>query len=75
MSAHAATVGFLGAAVRLAIVGHLDAQRILTKAHAIIEETVSARPTSELDQLSSYAPAAEIAAMRHETRDARLFFN
>ena len=75
MSAHAATVGLLGAAVRLAIVGHLDAQRILTKTHAVIKDIIAGRPASDLDQLSSYAPAAEIAAMRHETRDARLFFN
>ncbi|ODS03346.1 hypothetical protein AUC71_10190 [Methyloceanibacter marginalis] len=75
MSAHAATVGLLGAAVRLGIVGHLDAQRILTKAHAVIKNIVANLPASDLDQLLSYAPAAEIAAMRHETRDARLFFN
>lgn len=75
MSAHAATVSLLGAALRLAVVGHIDAQRILTKTHRIIGEIVADPPLTDLDSLSSYAPAAEIAAMRHETRDSRLFFN
>lgn len=75
MSAHAVTVGLLGAAVRLAVVGHIDAQRILAKTHRIIGDIVAEHAPADPDALSSYAPAAEIAAMRHETRDSRLFFN
>lgn len=74
MSAHSLVIALLGAAVRLAVIGHIDAQRILMRCHPLIEEAaMGASPN--VDEFSSYTPAAEIAAMRHESRDSRLFFN
>ena len=74
LSAHTYSIGVLGAAVRLGIIGHVDAQRILL----ITRETLvgmlreTAPPVSEM---STFTPATEIAAMRHETAEIRLFAN
>ncbi len=74
LSAHTYSVGVLGAAVRLGIIGHVDAQRILLVARetlvGILRE--AAPPVSEM---SAFTPATEIAAMRHETAETRLFAN
>jgi urease accessory protein len=72
LSAHTLCVGILGAALRLGIVGHLDAQRVLQGARALLVELM-ARPIP--DEMSTFTPAAEIAAMRHETQHSRLFAN
>jgi urease accessory protein len=58
ISAHMTCTGSVSSAVRLGIVGHLDAQRVLT-----------------LDDLHAATFAADIAALRSQTHDARLFAN
>ena len=75
ISAHTMAAALLSAAVRLGIVGHIDGQRILTNLRPLILEIAAEEPSPNLDSLSSYMPATEIAVMRHETRDVRLFFN
>ncbi len=74
LSAHTYSIGVLGAAIRLGVIGHVDAQRILLGARetlvGILHET--APPVSEM---STFTPATEIAAMRHETAETRLFAN
>jgi len=75
MSAHGLVVSLLGAAVRLSAIGHIDAQRFLTRCHPLVEKAVAGMTSFALEELSSYMPAAEIASMRHENRDSRLFFN
>lgn len=75
ISAHTTVVTLLGAAVRLGIVGHVDSQRILTDSRALIAEILTDDLVPDIDSLSSYVPVAEIAVMRHETQDSRLFFN
>jgi urease accessory protein len=72
LSAHTHCVGILGAALRLGIIGHLDAQRVLQGVRALLAELI-AQPIP--DEMSTFAPAAEIAAMRHETQHSRLFAN
>ena len=74
MAAHGLAVGLLGAALRLGIIGHVDSQNILAALHATIEDILSA-PPPPLNHLHAYAPAADIAMMRHETQDSRLFYN
>ena len=71
-SAHTLCLGVLGAAIRLGIIGHIDAQKILQSAHATIDGLMSA-PWDE--ELSSFVPASEIAMMRHEVGQSRLFAN
>lgn len=71
-SAHALSVGFLGAALRLGIVGHLEAQRILTALRPALARLLAEPPPASI---GAYAPGADIAAMRHEMQEVRLFAN
>ena len=74
LSAHTYSIGLLGAAIRLGVTGHVDAQRILLVAQGTIAEIVggAAPPVHEM---SAFMPETEIAAMRHETAETRLFAN
>lgn len=74
VSAHLACTGFVGAAIRLSLIGHIDGQRILSKMRPVICRLLSA-PVLTFDMVSSYVPAAEIAMMRHETGRVRMFAN
>jgi urease accessory protein len=63
-----------GAAIRLGRLGHVQAQRLLAQARPRIAAVLAQAPPA-LDDIWNGAPALEIAAMRHETRSARLFAN
>jgi urease accessory protein len=67
-------MGLLGASVRLGVIGHVGAQRILKVMHHDIVE-MSEIPPVELEQIHSFVPQTEIASMRHETAQARSFAN
>jgi urease accessory protein len=71
-SAHTLCLGVLGAAIRLGIVGHIDAQKILQTAHGTLDDLLVQVGD---DELSSFVPASEIAMMRHEVGLSRLFAN
>lgn len=71
-AAHGFAVALLGAALRLGLLGHLEAQRQLLLLRRDVAEILAA-PAPSIDRLSAYAPAADIAMMRHETRTGRLF--
>lgn len=68
----AAASGAVGAAVRLRAADHLTAQRVLTSVRDRVPRWVSeaARPGAGW---WSFAPGAEIMAMRHEAARVRLF--
>jgi urease accessory protein len=74
MSAHTTCTGAVSAAVRLGIVGHLDAQRILSRLRQPIADVLD-RPPPSLSDLSSATYAADIASLRGEAVDARMFAN
>ncbi|TDI56390.1 MAG: urease accessory protein UreF [Alphaproteobacteria bacterium] len=74
LSAHTLCIGFLGAALRLGIIGHVDAQRILRVAQDAIVDIVR-QMAPPINEMSAFTPEAEIAAMRHETAETRLFAN
>jgi urease accessory protein len=74
VSAHVASVGFVGAAIRLSLIGHIDGQRILSEMRTVICRLLAA-PVAPFERVSSYVPAAEIAMMRHETVGTRMFAN
>jgi len=74
MAAHGLAVNILGAALRLGLIGHIDSQNILGKLHPTIED-ILASPPPALREIHAYAPAADIAMMRHETQENRLFYN
>ena len=74
LSAHTLSIGLLGAAVRLGIIGHVDAQRILLVAREALVEILRETAPS-IGEMSTFTPEAEIAVMRHETAETRLFAN
>jgi urease accessory protein len=74
LSAHTLSVGLLGAALRLGMIGHLDAQRSLQRARELIAD-ILAVPAPGVETISAFTPEAEIAVMRHETAETRLFAN
>lgn len=74
LSAHTFCVGVLGAAIRLAVIGHLAAQSILGALHPVIE-TLLEQPAPALERACAYTPVAEIATMRHQDQSSRLFSN
>ena len=74
LSAHTFATGVLGAAIRLGILGHIGAQRILQEVRALVTALLR-EPAPALDELRASTPEAEIAVMRHETAAIRLFAN
>ena len=74
VSAHALSVGVVSAALRLSVITHVDAQRILTAVRGLLAELL-AGPAADVTQAFVYAPATDVAAMRHESQTARLFAN
>jgi len=74
VSAHTMCVGFVGAAVRLGLIGHIDGQVVLRESRESID-TILADPPVPFDAATATAPAAEIAMMRHEVGAVRMFAN
>lgn len=74
VSAYAFCVGMIGASLRLGVLGHLGGQQILTRMRAHIAELLHT-PAIASEHAHTFAPAAEIAMMRHEVQSSRLFAN
>jgi urease accessory protein len=74
VSAHTLCTGIVGAALRLGLIGHLDAQKILLQVRPVVVELLQT-PAGNVADLYTCTPHAEIAAMRHEVQDSRLFAN
>jgi urease accessory protein len=72
LSAYGLSVGIVGAGLRLGIVGHLDAQRLLLGQRARTERAL-AQALPPLAELGAWVPAAEVGSMRREARGGRLF--
>lgn len=72
LSGHIQGVAFVGAALRLGFVSHIQAQLIVQQ----IRPTLTALLSGPLPvSLTSFTPVADIAMMRHETQATRLFAN
>jgi urease accessory protein len=74
VAAHGFSVGLIGAAVRLGLIGHLAAQRILVRLHPLMLAII-AEPVPAPEAAWGYLPEPEIATMRHEVAGGRLFAN
>ncbi len=73
-AAHVLCVGVLGAAIRLGAIGAVEGQRLLTAIQPALAEML-AQPPPPIEALASYAPVVELAVLRHEQLDSRLFAN
>ncbi len=74
ISAHTFCVTYLGAAIRLGIVGHQRTQGILVSLQKEIAQLIRT-PRTDVDHVTSFCPEQEVAAMRHEKLSSRLFLN
>lgn len=66
-------VSFVGAALRLRLTDHREAQVILHRIGPVIEQVTKDAVVRELDDLGGCAPMADIMSARHERAEARLF--
>ena len=75
VAAHGFCVGLIGAALRLGLIGHVEGQRCLAGLHGLIADVLKS-PLPGLDEISTFAPACDIAFMQgHEVQPGRLFAN
>ena len=74
MAVHGICTGLLSAAVRLSIIGHVDAQAIHSGLLPRIARILSV-PVCRAEEAHSFIPQIEIASMNHETDEMRLFAN
>lgn len=72
VGAWTAASGLTNAAVRLGIIGHLGAQAVLAHARAVAARVLSEKPDPDTP-LSAFTPLLDVALMRHDRRDIRLF--
>jgi urease accessory protein len=70
---HSFVTGLLGAAIRLNVIGHLEAQQILLHLAPDLEMTCDRAAGLGLDNMSSCTPAIDLAQMRHRQLASRLF--
>lgn len=72
VSAYTLAAGLVSAAIRLGLIGHVAAQRLLTDLRPLIADLL-ASPAPATADAHAFTPLIDIAAMRHETLDHRLF--
>jgi urease accessory protein len=70
---YSTSASLVGAALRLMPLGQLAGQRILWNIRPLIAKLAAEIQGKREDDMWSFAPALEIAAMRHAMLDARLF--
>ncbi|MCB8877077.1 urease accessory protein UreF [Acidisoma silvae] len=74
VSAYGMAQSFCTAAIRLGLISHLDAQRSLSDLRPALAQLI-AEPMPDIDDMHSFTPLADIAAMRHPDQTQRLFSN
>ena len=74
VSAYSVAQALCTAAIRLGLIGHLDAQRALASARPAMAE-IAAQPCPGLDDISTFVPVSDIAILRHAGQAQRLFSN
>ena len=70
---YSTAVLLIGAGLRLLPLGQVDGQRVLWSAHESITTLAREAAAAAPADLWSFAPGLEIAGMRHETLERRLF--
>jgi urease accessory protein len=73
LAGHSFVVGLLGAAQRLAGLGHTETQATLRALRPVIAEVCAEHATADLAAMQSFAPRVELMGMAHERAERRLF--
>jgi len=74
MAAHLLVTSQVSAALRLGLVGHLQAQAALSALRPVAARLLE-NPVPPVEEITAFTPATDVAAMRHERADSRLFAN
>ena len=72
---HAFVTNQLQAAIRLSVTGQRDAAKLLAELEPAIADIAERTSTATLDDLGSSTILADIASMKHETLEPRLFLS
>ena len=72
---YAFCVSCTGAAIRLSLIDHRAAQRVLHGLKPVVAEVVRENEGKDVREIASGVPLADVMAMRHERADARLFMS
>jgi urease accessory protein len=70
---HAFAANLVAAATRFAPLGQTEGQAMLAALHPVIGRLADWAATAELDEIGTSALGAELASMRHEEMDVRIF--
>ncbi|MBI2525624.1 MAG: urease accessory protein UreF [Candidatus Rokubacteria bacterium] len=70
---YSATALLVGAALRLLPMGQLEGQRLLWRLHPVIERLAREAAARDPSGMWSFAPGIELAGIRHEGLEMRLF--
>ncbi len=70
---HSFITGLLGAAIRLGVLGHIQAQQLLVQLAPNIAEAYQRASELKLEDMSSSTPTIDIAQMQHQNLQRRLF--
>jgi urease accessory protein len=73
LAGHSFLVGLLGAAQRLAGIGHTETQAVLTELRPVVASVCAEHAEADLGQMQSFAPRIELMGMTHERAQRRLF--
>ena len=71
--AHAFISNALSAAIRLAVIGQFDGQRIHRDLFPVVRDSIAAAETATEDDIAAAQFAVDIQSMNHETLRVRLF--
>ena len=74
VSAYTMAQALCTAAIRLGLIGHLDAQRTLARIRPRMAQ-LAAQGRGDLDAISTFVPVSDIAMLRHADQAQRLFSN
>ena len=70
---HAFTANLVSAAVRFVPLGQTEGQQVLQSLHPVITHLATECATASLADIATNTLRADLAAMRHETLDVRIF--
>lgn len=70
---HSTSALLVGAGLRLIVLGQVEGQRVLAAMRPRIARLASRAATAEAGDMWSFSPALEIAGLRHEALEMRLF--
>jgi len=67
------TVGIVGAALRLGLIQHFEAQKIIHSIKPVISKTIKEYSNKSILEIWQFAPQVDITQMSHEKMDSKMF--